>query len=109
MTKDVIDSEQRDVQGQRSLTPEQRSFFAWRDIHAVRQAEIVWIRIPDSVSFGAYIELGAALMRSLDKQKTILVSGDWKKSLFFDLAIRYDNHRDALKDLLANTIGERAV
>jgi hypothetical protein len=75
------------------------------DLHGVAEADVVWGVLPDVQTRGMWFELGVA--HALGRR--LLLSGDWKQSIFTALAARrYDSHEEAL-GYLVETYGRRAV
>jgi hypothetical protein len=63
------------------------------DFEGVYKANIVWLLYPENNSAGCWIEYGYALGIG----RSVIVSGNWKKSIFSSLAFeRYTNHELAL-------------
>ena len=70
------------------LTAEARARFATEDLAGVEAADAVWLLIPATVSCGAWIELGYALAgrKYVGRPRAVIVSGNWKQSIFAELA-----------------------
>lgn len=80
----------------RELTEADRARFAFVDLDGVYRAEWFWMLIPASPSVGSWCELGAAL----SDRKMVVVSGDWRRSIFTALAHhRFDTHEQAARFL----------
>jgi hypothetical protein len=63
------------------------------DLSGVKKSDIVWLLIPENNSAGCWIEYGFAL----GIHKRVVISGNWKKSIFSALAYeRFPNHELAL-------------
>lgn len=63
---------------------------------AVLSSQVVWLLAPSTPSVGSWVELGAAISH----RKTTFVSGDWRRTLFSNLATRvFDTHVEALDAL----------
>lgn len=76
---------------------------AQMDLDAVRAADVVWLLVPEERSDGASVEFGAALALG----KYTVVSGDWRRSIFFHLAdARYAAHDSALEHLRNAQVGQ---
>lgn len=82
----------------RDLTEEARIEFAGQDLVGVLDADLFWIVVPEERGVGAWVEFGFAIGSSAQRPKQrIIVSGDWKKSIFTSLAHdKFDTHEDAL-------------
>lgn len=69
------------------------------DIDAVCAAETLWLIVPTKPSFGAGFELGIAHI-TRQANSLILVSGDWRSSIFTSVAHeRFDTHERAFEYL----------
>jgi hypothetical protein len=76
----------------REATERQRARWSIEDRSGVRGADLVWVILPERTSFGCGVEMGLALAYG-----TIIVSGDWRSSIFTSLAYaRFDAHDAAL-------------
>lgn len=63
------------------------------DFNGVYKANMIWLLVPNNNSAGCWIEYGYAL----GVGRNVIVSGDWRKSIFSSLAFeRYANHELAL-------------
>ena len=84
----------------RYLTEEARVEFAGQDLIGVLDADVLWLVVPEERGVGAWVEFGFVLGCSASdpaKRHRIIVSGDWKKSIFTSLAHdKFDAHSDAL-------------
>lgn len=93
--------EEPNVEAQRALHPTQRFKIAQVDLHAVISADVVWLRVPDAVSYGCWVEWGAACIAARLQPRTLVVSGDWSKCLFTEMCNRsFKTHAEALAALL---------
>lgn len=84
------------------LTREERRGHAAKDIEGVREADLFWMLVPSGRGVGAWVELGAAIIRShdCDVKPGIVVSGDLS-CIFTELADkRFATHDEALAWLL---------
>jgi hypothetical protein len=82
----------------RDLTEDARVEYAGKDLVGVIDADALWLVVPEERGVGAWIEFGFAL-GSIRKfpSKRLIVSGDWKKSIFTSLAHdKFDTHEEAL-------------
>lgn len=91
--RDVLENRKRNVPDV-ALTDKERERLSRADLEGVARAEVVWLIIPPpGRSAGAWLELGAAIAT----KKRIIVSGDWRRSIFTSLAERrFDTHDEAL-------------
>ena len=82
----------------RDLPEEDRLKHADADSNAALDANYFWLVVPEERGVGAWIEFGLALAQALRHGANyIIVSGDWKKSIFTSLADhRFDSHEEAL-------------
>lgn len=77
----------------RDLVEHERARHAFTDLDAVHRAEFFWLVLPSNASHGCWVELGAALAH----RKIVVVSGDWRRSIFTALAHhRFDTHEGAM-------------
>jgi hypothetical protein len=100
-TKSVIEYRAKGVSDVH-LSEDERIKFAQEDIDAAVDADIFWLRTPQNASLGAWVELGAAIHAAQcgDRSRTIVVSGDHRRSIFTSLAnVFCDTHEDALEYL----------
>jgi hypothetical protein len=83
------------------------------DLKGVEDAQYFWLRIPEKKTEGGFAELGAAIImakhqpimqRSVRKHndtRCVIVSGDWARSIFAELAdMKFSTHDMALMWLL---------
>ena len=67
----------------------QRLAWSDEDIAGIETAELVWVLMPSRPSFGCGVEFGYALSLGGD----VIVSGDWRASVFTSQASeRFDTH-----------------
>ena len=69
-----------------TLGPNERLRRAKRCLDAVAQADVVIVLLPDGESRGAWIELGAALVLARTGACRVVVSGDYRGTIFTELA-----------------------
>lgn len=70
-----------------------RADYADEDLIGITLCDTFWLVVPEAPSTGCWVELGAALCAA--HQRTIVVSGDWKRSIFTSLAdYRFDTHEE---------------
>lgn len=87
-----------DIEAAGSASPDDRgacALSAMRDLRAVRDADVVWLRAPKatSTSTGAWVEVGAAIASGVP----VVSSGDVSRCIFSELfARRFDNDDEAL-------------
>ncbi len=77
------------VAGQdRELPTSARLALAEEDLAAVMRAGYLWLLVPRNQSSGAWIEFGAAIThaRLMAERKRIIISGDWERTIFAELA-----------------------
>jgi hypothetical protein len=88
------------VAGQdRLVASDVRRSHAQSDLAAVLGADHVWLLVPRGHSTGAWVELGA----SLALNKHTIVSGDWQRTIFADLATEcFDSHGEALTRIIGS-------
>ena len=87
-TRDVLSATKPDNE----LSEAERARLAFVDLDAITRAEDFWLILPSNPSAGCWVELGAALAQ----RRIIIVSGDWKRSIFTALAVqRFDRHEEA--------------
>lgn len=80
----------------RDAQHELRLDLAEGDLRGVFNASIFWLLVPDAPSCGAWVELGYAW----SLRRKIIVSGDWRKSIFTSLAdLRFDQHEAAFRHI----------
>ena len=86
----------------KTLTREERKKYATWDIKGVIAADILWVILPEnSVGNGYWVELGAGIAVNVTKAKIIVISGEFNKSIFCELAHYYGpNHDNALEFIL---------
>jgi nucleoside 2-deoxyribosyltransferase len=78
----------------RDATHAQRSAWAEADLQGIGTADLVWGILPTTSSFGCAFELGYAV--ALGKQ--VIVSGDWRRSIFSCRALlRFETHNIAFE------------
>ena len=96
-TKSVLENRAKGVADQH-LSESDRVAFASADLNAAVSADILWLRTPRNASLGAWVELGAALHAArYNRQKTVIVSGDHRQTIFTSLAhVFFDTHEAAL-------------
>lgn len=85
----------------RDLSEKDRALHACDDVDGVRRAGSFWLLVPDvaTAGCGCWIELGYALAN----RSRVVVSGDWRRSIFTALAHhRFDSHAAALSFLKGN-------
>lgn len=71
------------------------------DLDGASDADVFWLLVPEKPSIGCWVELGWC---SRVSGAQIIVSGDWRKSIFTSLAdARYDTHDEAF----AAIVGQR--
>ena len=79
----------------RDVAEEQRRAWAYEDLAAIERADVFWMLIPKTPSFGASYEFGYAV--TVSRACRVIVSGDWKVSIFTSLALhRFATHDEAL-------------
>ena len=82
----------------RSVPTVDRHAAAAAEMAAVARSATIWLLVPANTSTGAWVELGIALARS----KHTVVSGDWRRTIFSEIAsCRFDSHDAALAYLVA--------
>ena len=69
-----------------TLGPVERHRRAKHCLDAVARADVFVVLLPDGESRGAWIELGAALMLARTRACRVVVSGDYRGTLFTELA-----------------------
>lgn len=80
----------------RDVRSDIRLHAAEEDLDAVRWAKAVWLVVPEAPSTGAWVEFGASLAYG----RHTIVSGDWRRTIFSELADeRFDTHAEALRYL----------
>ena len=78
----------------RDLSQTVREASARADLDAVGTCDAFWLLVPEGRSSGAWLELGYALGRKT--RPLILVSGDWQRTIFAELADRrFPTHDEA--------------
>ena len=78
----------------RSATHRQRVRWSSQDLLGIEAADLIWLIMPAKTSFGAAFEAGYAL----GKGKSLIVSGDWKGSIFSAQAeARFNEHMHAFE------------
>lgn len=68
------------------------------DLEAAIASDVFWMIVPDGTTTGAWCELGAvwSYRRYVTRAPVIIVSGDWRKTIFTSLADhRFDSHEEA--------------
>lgn len=71
------------------------------DLDGVAAADIFWLLIPWKRSIGCWAELGAAQAWA----REIIVSGDWRKTIFTSLADkRFDSHQEAFDWIVGDNL-----
>lgn len=83
----------------RGSTLDERRAWAEMDLEGVRSADLVWIMVPEVMSVGAAVEMGAALTQRSDK--LIMVSGPRNECIFYNLCNCFAKHEDAFAEILA--------
>jgi hypothetical protein len=77
----------------RDATEDQRRGWAYEDLAGIEAADVFWMMIPKTPSFGASYELAFAQA----VVRRVIVSGNWLQSIFTSLADqRFDTHEQAL-------------
>lgn len=80
----------------RDVPTDVRTSAAKTDIDAVLQASWLWLLVPQGSSVGAWVELGAAIASG----RRIVVSGDWRRTIFSELAaLKFETHSHACQVL----------
>lgn len=77
-------------------TDADRAQWAWEDLRGVKDADILWVLWPDTDSAGAYVELGYAIRGG----QRILISGDYRKSIFTTAGECFPYDQDALDEII---------
>jgi nucleoside 2-deoxyribosyltransferase len=78
----------------RTATHRQRLGWSGADIKGITDADIVWAMLPVKTSFGCALEIGYALGNG----KPVIVSGDWRTSIFTSQAdARFNEHDHAFE------------
>jgi len=83
----------------RPLTMTERAELAQRDLAAVAEARLFWLVLPQRLSEGAHVELGAALtLRAMGRPLEIVVSGPMLDSRLFPARADqiFERHEEAL-------------
>ncbi len=101
-TADVLATSSSD----RDLGEHVRLRHATADVHGVTEADVTWAVLPSAAtSKGMWFELGVAYAA----RRRVIVSGDWRQSIFTALAARkFDTHEEALA-YLVSTYGRRPL
>jgi hypothetical protein len=75
----------------------ERQDYARKDFTGIRDARIFWLLVPaKGVGSGCWVELGYALSFVTRLPEVLIVSGDWRRSIFCDLVpTRFDEHERA--------------
>jgi hypothetical protein len=77
----------------RNATEDQRRGWAYEDLAGIEAADVFWMMIPKTPSFGASYELAFAQA----VVRRVIVSGNWLQSIFTSLVDqRFDTHEQAL-------------
>lgn len=70
----------------------ERGLWVKEDFGGVESADIFWLLIPQAPTIGAWAELGYAS----GLETSIIISGDWRKSIFTSLAdVLCETHEEA--------------
>lgn len=88
--------------GDEFIPGKRRAQFAKNDINGVLDADVFWLLVPNNQSLGAWVELGAALSKSIIIGGIdIITSGPWR-SIFMDLAdMKFVTDDDAFNYILS--------
>jgi hypothetical protein len=80
-----------------SLGHVERQDYARKDLTGIREARIFWLLVPPAgMGTGCWVELGYALSEHARLPEMLIISGDWKRSIFCDLVpTRFDEHERA--------------
>jgi hypothetical protein len=85
----------------RDATENERHAWTVQDISGVRRSHVFWLLVPEKHSIGCWAELGVAY----EARRRIVISGDWRKSIFTSLAyVALDTHDEAFEYLVAHAI-----
>ena len=92
----------------RELRQEDRRQLVDGDLLGILKADVFWLLVPERSSGGAWAKYGYALgLTESRMQRTIIVSGDWrKKSIEFFTSfahLRFDSHDKAMQWLKGAT------
>lgn len=97
-TRDVFEARAAGV-ADSALSDDRRAALAVLDLEGVRLADAVWLLVPPpGRSAGAWLELGYAI----SMQKRIVVSGDYRRSIFTSLASKCFEHHTEVLDFLGD-------
>ena len=78
----------------RGASHRQRVRWSAEDIAGIEEADVVWVVLPVKPSFGCAFEAGFALGHG----HSMIVSGDWRASIFTSQAeARFNQHEHALE------------
>lgn len=84
----------------RQLSPASRLYYSERDLEGIRSSDTFWLLVPNEGSgVGCWVELGYALALN----KRVLVSGDYRRSIFTARAETFEIHEDAFAELKETT------
>jgi hypothetical protein len=80
-----------------SVSREERVRYALKELAAIREADVVWLRSPEMPTTGAWVELGMAIASA----KHLVVSGEHRRrTIFTELAhVILPTHEHALEYL----------
>ena len=76
------------------------------DLSGATSCDFFWLLVPkpESLSIGCWVEFGAALTR-FPRPKTVIVSGDWRCTVFAASADRrFTEHQDAFNWLIGGLV-----
>lgn len=103
-SKLVLDRIGEDVTKQQLYSDYDRGKLANMDRDAVLSARVMWLVVPETISYGCWAEWGIAIIDKNNKvNKHLIVSGNWKVSIFTEYAqAKYTTHNEALNYLIDN-------
>lgn len=77
----------------REAPHEARVYWSGEDLSGIRKANLVWVVLPAKPSFGCAFEAGYAIGHG----QIVIVSGDWRASIFSSQAeARFNEHEHAI-------------
>lgn len=86
----------------REAPQERRYDWAQQDKYGVTSADTFWLLVPPKPSMGCWIELGIAIGQVNRLSTEIIVSGDWRSTIFTSLADRrFDSHEEAFQHVVS--------
>jgi hypothetical protein len=121
ITHDWTGGEEWEAGGDHRLTEEARRRHMNADLCGIIEADTIWLLVPPYPSPGCWAEFGYALavrdssisaqmtvLHVVNDRKSIIASGDWKKSIFTEAAdAQFETHQAAFDAIitLRNVMG----